>query len=399
MFDKVRDTARLQTWFDALYPVGASPDGSVTRLGYTEVEDEMHTLFLSFAEAEGLAAFSDEAGNTYAMNSDKEPYILIGSHLDSVVQGGRYDGVAGVLGGLLVMVLLREQGLDIPLRVAAFRCEESSNFGCATMGSGLVTGALNSEKLATYEGRDGVSYTEVMAARGHSITPPRIDGLKVYYEIHIEQGKVLEETNTTLGIFTSIAGPRRFAVNLKGLAEHSGATPMGMRADALCAAAETILAIEKIGTNEPDSVGTVGVIHNTPNALNVIPGEVDIGVDLRSSDDGSLDRMEAAMREAIDRICTQRGVTPTVRATSGTSPVKLSPALMEELCDAAVALGISHRKMPSGAGHDAMEFPPFCDTAMVFIPCEKGISHNGLERASLADLCDAVYVVYKAIVD
>jgi N-carbamoyl-L-amino-acid hydrolase len=398
MFDKTRDTKRLTNYFEAFFPIGANPDGiSVTRLGYTEVEDEMHALFVRMAESEGFTTYTDEVGNTYAASSMAEPYILVGSHLDSVVQGGRYDGPAGVIGGLLLMVLLKEAGLDIPLRVAAFRCEESSNFGCATMGSGLITGALTAEKVQKFKGRDGVPFTEVFTRRGHSLTPKMISGLKAYFEIHIEQGKVLEETRTQIGVVTSIAGPRRFSIELRGLAEHSGATPMGMRADALCAAAEIILALEKIATAEPDSVATVGVVHNTPNALNVVPGLTQIGVDLRSITNDSLDRMEAAMRTTVQSICEERGVFPTISFTSGTAPVALSPVLIDRLSESAERLGISYRRMPSGAGHDAMEFPPLCDTGMLFIPCEKGISHNGLEQASLEDLLEAVYVLFDTV--
>lgn len=393
------DLAYLGRLFDTFYEVGALPDGGVTRLGYTEVEDEMHRRFTALAKELGCAVETDLAGNTYAYLAPADEYILIGSHLDSVIEGGRYDGVAGVMAGLLLLKRARDERCLLPLKVAAFRCEESSNFGCCTMGSGLVTHQLKEgpEQLARLTGKNGVTLGDVFARRGLSLTPPRITGVRAYLELHIEQGKVLEETNTRVGVVSTIAGPRRWKLQLKGLAEHSGATPMSMRQDALCAAAEIVLAVEQIGRREAalcESVATVGVLQNSPNALNVVPGAAELGIDLRGSRLDSLDRMEQDTLSAAREICQRRNISLTESKLSELDPVSMDPSLQQGLMAAADRLGISCRNMPSGAGHDAMAFAPLFPTGMVFIPCEKGISHNPMESTSLLSILDGADVLW-----
>ncbi len=393
------DLAYLGRLFDTFYEVGALPDGGVTRLGYTEAEDEMHRRFTALAKELGCAVETDLAGNTYAYLAPADEYILIGSHLDSVIEGGRYDGVAGVMAGLLLLKRARDERCLLPLKVAAFRCEESSNFGCCTMGSGLVTHQLKEgpEQLARLTGKNGVTLGDVFARRGLSLTPPRITGVRAYLELHIEQGKVLEETNTRVGVVSTIAGPRRWKLQLKGLAEHSGATPMSMRQDALCAAAEIVLAVEQIGRREAalcESVATVGVLQNSPNALNVVPGAAELGIDLRGSRLDSLDRMEQDTLSAAREICQRRNISLTESKLSELDPVSMDPSLQQGLMAAADRLGISCRNMPSGAGHDAMAFAPLFPTGMVFIPCEKGISHNPMESTSLLSILDGADVLW-----
>ena len=393
------DLAYLGRLFDTFYEVGALPAGGVTRLGYTEVEDEMHRRFTALAKELGCAVEADLAGNTYAYLAPADEYILIGSHLDSVIEGGRYDSVAGVMAGLLLLKRARDERCLLPLKVAAFRCEESSNFGCCTMGSGLVTHQLKEgpEQLARLTGKNGVTLGDVFTRRGLSLTPPRITGVRAYLELHIEQGKVLEETGTRVGVVSTIAGPRRWKLQLKGLAEHSGATPMSMRQDALCAAAEIVLAVEQIGRREAalcESVATVGVLQNSPNALNVVPGAAELGIDLRGSRLDSLDRMEQDTLSAAREICGRRNISLTESKLSELDPVSMDPSLQQGLMAAADRLGISCRNMPSGAGHDAMAFAPLFPTGMVFIPCEKGISHNPMESTSLRSILDGADVLW-----
>jgi N-carbamoyl-L-amino-acid hydrolase len=399
---ELSDRASLERLFEAFYEVGALPGGGVTRLGYTELEDEMHRRFAALAQELGCTVETDQAGNSYARREAAEAYVLIGSHLDSVIQGGRYDGVAGVMAGLLLLKRAKEAGLKLPLKVAAFRCEESSNFGCCTMGSGLVAHQLKEgpEKLAQLTGKNGERLGDVFARRGLSLTPPPIAGVREYLELHIEQGKVLEETGTRVGVVSTIAGPRRWKLQLKGLAEHSGATPMSMRQDALCAAAEIVLAVERIGQREAtlaESVATVGVIQNTPNALNVVPGAAELGIDLRGSRMDSLDRMERDTLSAARDICARRHIALTESKLSELDPVSMDEAIQKGLMAAAKRLGISCRNMPSGAGHDAMAFAPLFPTGMVFIPCKKGISHNPLESATLESILDGADVLWEYV--
>lgn len=382
--------------FEAFYDVGSTREGGVTRLGYSAVEDEMHRRFEALARELGCGVFTDEVGNTFASNGEEGDYYLLGSHLDSVVDGGRYDGVAGVIAGLMVVRRLQEEGVRLPLRVAAFRCEESSNFGLCTIGSGLIAGQEKySSDIGSLRSRDGERLDEIFQKRGLSFSPRKISGIKEYLELHIEQGKVLEETGTEIGIVSTIAGPRRFRFILRGMAEHSGATPMGLRNDALCAAAEVILAVERIGREEAvhQSVATVGVVENRPNVLNVIPGEVALGIDLRGIEEESLDRMEQALRSRAQDIAKSRGATCLEMKIGSVPPVAMSRRVQRGLERAASRLQISARNMPSGAGHDAMSFAALCDAGMVFIPCRRGVSHNRKEFASLSGICDGAAVI------
>lgn len=393
----VEDIAYAEYLFDKFYAVGSTGTGGVTRLGYTEVEDEMHEVFRQIGEENGYEYLTDEVGNSYVCNSDEQGYYLIASHLDSVIEGGRYDGVAGVIAGLMVLYWIKKSGLTIPVRVGAFRCEESSNFGKCTIGSGLITNETYKHDVGEAVSKAGKTLAEIFKERGYSLQPKRIRGVKEYIELHIEQGKVLEEYGEKLGIVSTIAGPRRFMLHVIGQAEHSGATPMDMRNDALCGAAEIITEIESIGREEKmwKSVATVGVIQNEPNALNVIPGEVTLGVDMRGVDTDSLERMENRMKSSAKKICEKRGLTFYKEKISEIPPIDMSRDMQEGLSAVAKRLKIPHRIMMSGAGHDAMSFANICDTALLFIPCDKGVSHNKKEFATIESICDGAIVIYE----
>ena len=398
----VEDIEYAEYLFDRFYSIGSTENGGVTRLGYTETEDQMHKAFVELGEEKGYKSYTDEVGNTYLYDeSCKEDedgeYYLVASHLDSVVEGGRYDGVSGIIAGLLILNWAKQDGIRLPLHVGAMRCEESSNFGRSTIGSGLITKEVYEHDIGEAVNREGITLREVFKERGYHLEPKRIQGVKEYIELHIEQGKVLEEYEDAVGIVQTIAGPRRFLIHIKGNAEHSGATPMGMRTDALCAAAELILEVEEIGKSESiyQSVATVGTVKVAPNALNVIPGEVTLGVDMRGIDSGSLDRMETRLKSACKKICDKRKVKYYREKTSDIPPINMSAELQQKLLAAAKKLRIPHRSMISGAGHDAMSFANICESAMVFIPCAKGISHNKKEFTTIESICDGSRVIYE----
>ena len=397
MENRIEDVQYCEKLFDSFYDVGCTETGGVTRLGYSAQEDQMHEVFAGLAKELNCKILKDEVGNTYASNANGKEYYLIGSHLDSVIEGGRYDGVAGIIAGLMVMRWAREDGVNIPLRVGAFRCEESSNFGCCTIGSGLITKEIYKQDVGSLVSKAGKSLEQIFRERSLNLHPSRINGVKQYLELHIEQGKVLEEAGTPVGIVQTIAGPRRFKLYLRGMAEHSGATPMGMRCDAMCAASEIILELERIGNREAvyQSVATVGVVNNHPNALNVIPGEVELGVDIRGIEVSSLVRIEREMRESARRICKKRGIEYLEVKTSEIPPIDMSEDVQNGLEMAARRLGVNCRRMVSGAGHDAMSFAGICNTGMVFIPCVKGVSHNRMEFASITDICEGARVMYE----
>ena len=393
----IADIQYCERLFDCFYDIGSTENGGVTRLGYTKQEDQMHEMFAKIGEELHCQVEVDEVGNTYVMNQPDREYCLIGSHLDSVIEGGRYDGVAGIIAGLMILKWAREDGLKLPIRVGAFRCEESSNFGCCTIGSGLITREIYKQDIGGLASKEGEFLEQIFRKRNLNLHPARISGVRQYVELHIEQGKVLEESGTSVGIVQTIAGPRRFKLYLRGMAEHSGATPMGMRNDAMCAASEIILELERIGNKEAayQSVASVGVVNNYPNALNVIPGEVELGVDIRGIENASLDRMEKTLRERAKQICEKRGIEYLEEKLSDIPPIDMSAQVQNGLEQAARRLGISSRRMVSGAGHDAMSFAAICDTGMVFIPCMKGISHNRKEFASILHICDGARVMYE----
>ena len=389
----------IKRWFDYLYSIGADETGGVTRLGYTKNEDVMHGAIRNFAREMGLKYSSDEVGNTYVYDEDYEEYYLIGSHLDSVISGGRYDGVVGVLAGLLILKWIKDNNLNIPLKVVAFRCEESSSFGIATVGSGLITKKLQIEKMKKVENTEGVSLYEALRFRGYNPECRKIEGVLNYFELHIEQGRILEDEGLKIGIINSIAAATRYWLTIDGRQDHSGATPMGMRQDALCAAGEIIIELENIAKRESihSSVGTVGYLGNYPNAFNVVPGRVKMGLDIRGVEKDSIDRIDDEIVKFVDEVCKKRNLNYELDNISKAIPVKLDENLKNELSEIATKLGIEHKIMNSGAGHDAMKFWDIAPTGMVFIPCRDGVSHNKAEDIDYEDIILGSKIIFEEL--
>ena len=389
----------IKRWFDYLYSIGTDETGGVTRLGYTKNEDVMHGAIRNFAREMGLKYSSDEVGNTYVYEEDYSEYYLIGSHLDSVISGGRYDGVVGVLAGLLILKWIKENNLNIPLKVVAFRCEESSSFGIATVGSGLMTKKLQIEKMKKVKNTEGVSLYEALKFRGYNPECKKIEGILNYFELHIEQGRILEDEGLKIGIINSIAAATRYWLTIDGRQDHSGATPMGMRQDALCAAGEIIIELEKIAKRESvhSSVGTVGYLGNYPNAFNVVPGRVKMGLDIRGVDKDSIDRIDDEIVRFVDEVCKKRNLNYELDNISKAIPVKLDEDLKNELNEVATKLGIEHKIMNSGAGHDAMKFWDIAPTGMVFIPCRDGVSHNKAEDIDYEDIILGSKIIFEEL--
>ncbi|MCF2639872.1 M20 family metallo-hydrolase [Fusobacterium varium] len=389
----------IKRWFDYLYSIGADETGGVTRLGYTKNEDVMHGAIRNFAREMGLKYSSDEVGNTYVYGENYSEYYLIGSHLDSVISGGRYDGVAGVLAGLLILKWIKDNNLNIPLKVVAFRCEESSSFGIATVGSGLITKKLQIEKMKKVENTERVSLYEALRFRGYNPECRKIEGVLNYFELHIEQGRILEDEGLKIGIINSIAAATRYWLTIDGRQDHSGATPMGMRQDALCAAGEIIIELENIAKRESihSSVGTVGYLGNYPNAFNVVSGRVKMGLDIRGVEKDSIDRIDDEIVKFVDEVCKKRNLNYELDNISKAIPVKLDENLKNELSEVATKLGIEHKIMNSGAGHDAMKFWDIAPTGMVFIPCKDGVSHNKAEEIEYEDIILGSKIIFEEL--
>lgn len=389
----------------ALGEVGKTEQGGVTRLGYTQEENDAHRTVAAYMEETGLDVRTDDAGNLIGrLDGDKSAStILVGSHLDSVRNGGRFDGALGVLAAVEALQSIREQGVSLmrPVEVVAFRDEEGSRFAFGMTGSRAVTGRIVTQDL-DHRDREGLSIGEALAANG--LKPERLLGAKreegslyAYLELHIEQGEVLEHRNLPVGIVTGIAGPLSLRFDLRGFAAHAGATPMGLRRDAGVAAAAVVQEIERIATRSGTSVATVGEMALLPGSANVIPGEAVLSLDLRDADEGRRDAVEAQILEAARRITDERRIEFAVEEIERITPVLCAPRLVALLSQCAQGVGLEAHEMPSGAGHDAMQFAEICPVGMVFVRSQGGVSHNPAEFSSPEDCADGARVLERAI--
>ncbi len=330
-------------------------------------------------EAAGLETRSDALGNLAGRRGEAD--LIMGSHLDSVADAGRYDGILGVLVGLAVA-----EETDIPLELVAFADEEGLRFQSTFLGSRAYLGRLAPEELNLRD-PDGITLAQAIGA---SAVEPLFAGARAYFEVHIEQGPVLEAEDLPLGVVTAIAGQTRFNLIFEGHAGHAGTTPMDLRRDALGAAAEFVLAAERAALDEPGLVATVGEIGIPHGACNVIPGHVHATLDIRHQDDAVRERAIAALRAATDAICTRRGITSSWSLIAEHGATPCTPELVSRLSAAVAETGVAVRELPSGAGHDAVTMASVTDLAMLFVRCAGGISHHPDESVTEADVALAI---------
>ena len=380
----------------------ASTEG-VTRLAYSPLDKEAQNWLLKQVQDLGLSVREDAVGNVFLRREGLEvdlPPVACGSHLDTVIHGGAYDGMCGVVGALEALYMLRDTQLKRSIEVLIFRAEESSRFGFATMGSKLLTGAATVDKLNKGGKKGDISFEE--ALRQWGCAPERAAEAVIapgtyasFSELHIEQGKVLEEKGIDIGIVRNIAAPTRFKIHIQGMADHSGATPMGMRRDALVAAAKLILAVNEAAEDEKEhgTVGTVGVVEVEPGSINVVPGAVTLWVDVRGVEMDSIKRTLEDIQAEAENVAVTDRVGVRIEMLTSDSPVPLDENLAVQTEGICKELSYSFLHMNSGAGHDAMHMAKIAPTTMVFIPCKGGISHNPAEYASLEDICRGIIVL------
>ncbi|WOB28480.1 MULTISPECIES: allantoate amidohydrolase [unclassified Xanthomonas] len=343
----------------------------------------------------GMQVRLDAAANLigrYDGTQADAPALLIGSHLDSVRDAGRYDGPLGILLGIECVAALHAQARRLPfaIEVIAFGDEEGSRFPASMFCSRAVAGTLDPTTLAVTDAA-GIDVATALADWDMDIAhiqhAARTPGsVLAYLETHIEQGPVLEADGLPVGIVTAIAAQRRFALRFDGRAGHAGTTTMALRRDALSAAAEALLAIERIardGSN--DLVATVGKLQLAPGAVNVVPGRVDCTLDVRAGDDATRDAAVRAIEQALARIGAARGIAIAIDPLQTLAASPCAPTLMTRLDHAVAAQGIAPRRLVSGAGHDAMTMAALCPTAMLFVRCAGGISHHPDEHVDPAD--------------
>ena len=404
------NSKRFEANFNAISEFGALKGGGLTRLAFSKEDLEARKFLINLIEKNGFKLKIDNVGNIYAIyddgcEADTKP-VCVGSHIDSVPNGGFYDGTLGVMAGLEALTAIKEAGIKLkrPLWLINFSCEESSRFKTATIGSKIISGKLGEQRLHELKDEDGISLFEAMSAAGFK--PQNLDeailkenSLHAYLELHIEQGPVLERSVISVGVVSGIAAPIRFEITIQGKADHSGATPMNMRSDALLAASHIIIAANKFAKNKKTAVATVGYVHAKPGVLNVVPGEARLGVDLRDIDKASLEELNLELRNFVGELSRELKFSYEIRELSNDEPVKLSEHAINLLEDEAAKLGVETLTLPSGAGHDAMNLTKLASSVgMLFIPCVDGISHNTKEAINFKDAVAATKILTNALI-
>lgn len=388
--------ARAKTRCDLL---GLAPyseaEGHLTRRFLTAAHEAALTALSGWMLEAGMSVRRDAAANLIGRYEGEFPdakALIIGSHIDSVRNGGRYDGPLGIMLGIDVVEALSRAGRRLPfaIEVTAFGDEEGSRFPASMSCSRAIAGTLDASALDMKDA-DGVSVAEALTAfggdpAGIASAARKPQDVLAFLEAHIEQGPVLEAEGLALGVVTAIAAQKRLMVRIEGTAGHAGTTPMNLREDPGPAAAEAILALERIcraGTN--GLVGTVGRMTALPGAFNVIPGAIEFSMDIRAETSATRDEAVMTIGAEIHAIAAKRGLSATVTLMQALAESPCDPSLMGLLGDALADLSLPARRLPSGAGHDAMVMADLCPVAMLFIRCEGGISHNPAEAVTEAD--------------
>ncbi len=382
--------------------IGGTPQGGVGRLALSEADAKVRAWFRARAESLGCTVAVDRMGTMFARRAGRRdmPPIAIGSHLDTQPTGGKFDGILGVLGALEALRTLVEGGYQTfaPIEVVDWTNEEGARFSPMMMASGVFAGIFDTEWAIARRDRAGTSVGEALAAIGCRGTEPCGHPLSAYFELHIEQGPVLEREGRDIGIVTGIQGIRWFEVMVRGEARHSGTTPMAVRRDALVGAARLVERVAAIAAQyAPLAVGTVGFMEVKPNSPNVVPGEVLFTIDLRHPDAMTLAAMEQGLVAAGFELADKTGLQVETRKIFDQAPVVFDPACIDSVHEAAAGAGLSAREIVSGAGHDAGYVAGVAPTAMVFVPCRDGISHNEAEHVSKAQCAAGAQVLLQAV--
>ncbi|MEZ5843223.1 MAG: Zn-dependent hydrolase [Hyphomicrobiaceae bacterium] len=366
--------------------IGATPKGGVNRLTLTDLDRESRQLFRSWCEAAGMTVAVDRMGSMFARRAGADERlapVMIGSHLDSQPTGGKFDGALGVLAALELVRTLNDLGITTrhPIEVVNWTNEEGSRFAPAMVASGVFAGAFDLDYGLGRTDVDGKTLGAELARIGFA-GDTAVGGRPVhaFLELHIEQGPILEEEGTDIGVVTHANGQRWYEIDITGVESHAGPTPMSRRKDALVGAARIIELVNRIGfQHDPAACATCGMIESKPNSRNVIPGRVFLTVDFRHPDEGKLTSMDAALRAGVAEIAARSGVTAELVQIWQSPVTAFDPECVTAVREAAKALGLSHRDITSGAGHDAVYMARVAPTAMIFTPCIGGISHNEAE--------------------
>ncbi len=375
---------------------------NLTRLFLSPSHRAAVDTVMGWMQEAGLEPVLDGIGNIsarYEAEKPDAPALIIASHIDTVRDAGRYDGTLGVLSAIGVIEELKRTGTRLPfaVEIIAFGDEEGVRFPVTLSGSRAVAGRFDQARLDHFD-EDGFTLREALFSFGCDASAiaaiaRKPEALVGYVEMHIEQGPVLENAGVPVGIVTAINGCSRYRVELSGFAGHAGTVPMDMRSDALVAAAEMVLAIESRGKSLAECVATVGRLDVKPNAVNVVPGRVTFTIDIRAPADCMRGRVVAEILAEIAMIAEQRSIDIVITPTHEEPAAPCDPAIVDGLAAAIERHGLPVKKLPSGAGHDAMVFSGVCPFGMLFVRCERGISHNPAESITQEDAETALAVM------
>jgi N-carbamoyl-L-amino-acid hydrolase len=386
------DSARLWGTIHQTAKFGATPKGGVRRLTLGPEDKQVRDWFRDACEAAGLEVHVDALGSMFGLRRGRDMSKLpvgLGSHLDTQPTGGKYDGVLGTLAALEVVRTLNDAGIETetPICIVNWTNEEGSRFAPATMASAAYAGDYTTEEILGRRDAGGVSVGEALDGigyRGHEAVGAR--RLGAFVELHIEQGPLLEAENKTIGVVDRGQGIVWYDGKITGFESHAGTTPMPLRRDALAALSEFVLAVERVArAHGPNAVGTVGEAVIAAPSRNVIPGEIAFTLDIRSPNAATLDAFVGDLRSAIAEIAARRRVEIALQPIWRKEPTVFDAKLVDAVETATKALGYSHRRITSGAGHDACNLANVVPAAMIFVPCRDGVSHNELEDATQAD--------------
>jgi beta-ureidopropionase / N-carbamoyl-L-amino-acid hydrolase len=383
------DGARLWDSLMEMAKIGATPKGGCKRLTLTDLDKQGRELFRSWCEKAGCTVKVDEMGNMFGRREGADPSlppVFVGSHLDTQPTGGKFDGVLGVLGALEVVRSLNDLKIKTrhPIEVVNWTNEEGSRFAPAMVSSGVFAGVFTKDFAYSREDVDGKKLGDELVRIGFKGDEP-IGGRPVhaYFELHIEQGPILEDENLEVGVVTHGQGQRWYEIRLTGFESHAGSTPMPRRKDALVGAARIVELVNAIGLSKaPLGVSTTGMLIPYPNSRNVIPGEVFMTCEFRHPDNTILTSMDEAFREGVETITKAIGLTCDLKQVFYYEPVAFDKTCVDAVRRGAERLGYTHRDIISGAGHDACYMARVAPTSMVFTPCVDGISHNEAEDIS-----------------
>ncbi len=390
----------------AIAQVGPGDEGGSRRLALTDEDKDGRDLFVQWCKQAGCSITIDDLGNIFARRPGEDnslPPIVSGSHLDTQPHGGKFDGIYGVLAALEVIRTLNDNKIttQAPMEIVMWTNEEGSRFAPAMIASGVFAGLFSKEFAYSREDSDGLTLVDELKRIGY--LGEQVCGdhpIGALFEAHIEQGPILEANKHQIGVVIGGQGQRWFDVTLKGQDSHAGSTPMVGRRDALVAASELIQAIQRIAYDQaPHGVATVGEISVSPNSRNTIPGEVFLSVDIRNPSDGVLSEMHDALETVIAHIRETHRVSVDCKEIWHCPPVIFDQKCVSAVRNAAVTANYSHQDIVSGAGHDACQVCRVVPTAMIFVPCEEGLSHNEQENAEPADLEAGCNVLLHAMLE